>query len=323
MISSKNYTNTNASSLRMKLDELLRQSINQLSSASVPTPRLDCLVLLEDLTEKSRGWLLAHPEFEVSQDNIKTLTKQLERRVKHEPLAYIRGKSEFYGREFIVNEHTLQPRPESETMIELLEKFISNHRSPISINGKPAANERPQNSISGSAGDMAKGTITIVDVGTGSGCLAITAKLLHPSSIVHATDIDAECIQTTRLNAAKHQVEVSLHQGNLIEPLLPIISRQSDVIILANLPYVPDSHTINAAAMHEPKHAIFGGADGLDYYRELFEQLSTSKHKPVAIFTESLPNQHRELQLIAENHDYRATLTNDFIVRFTLESKNV
>ena len=129
------------------------------------------LVLLEDAAAKDRSWLLAHPEWELPSSLAKKLDKQIKRRSFHEPLAYIRGKSEFYGREFSITPATLQPRPETETMIELL----------LSL-------------------DLTEARI-LADVGTGSGAIAITASLELPDIKVLATEINRDALVIAKTNA--------------------------------------------------------------------------------------------------------------------------
>ncbi len=85
---------------------------------------------------------------------------------------------------------------------------------------------------------------------------------------------------------------------------------------MANLPYVPDSHTINQSAMHEPSIAIFGGADGLDLYRQMFDQISNIKYQISLVLTESLPFQHEELAQIASSHHFEIAKSEDFIQVF-------
>jgi release factor glutamine methyltransferase len=293
----------------MTIKNWLVSSQNILHKAAISSDRLDCLILLEDATQKDRAWLLAHPEVELAElgaigPTYHKLQSQIERRARHEPLAYIRSKTEFYGREFMVNNHTLEPRPETETMIELFLNL---------------------------AKDSGLGTrdFTVVDVGTGSGAIAITAKLELPDATVYATDIDKKCIETAKQNAGKLTADVTFLQGNLLEPILSTTYHlpPTKLVILANLPYVPDSHTINQAAMFEPRHAIFGGVDGLDLYREMFTQLTNLKskvHNPKAIqiFTESLPFQHTELATIAKSHGFKLHKTEDLIQVFTTNNNN-
>lgn len=269
-----------------------------MGAVGIATARLDTLVLLEDATKKDRAWLLAHAEFELSDKIATLLQKQILQREKHVPLAYIRGKTEFYGREFLVTPDTLEPRPETETMLDLLKQIKgSGFRAPGSV---------------------------IVDVGTGSGCLAITAKLEWPDFEVYATEINKDALKIAVQNAKKLSAEVTFLEGNLLEPYWALGPEPGALFaILANMPYVPDAHTINQAAMQEPKVAIFGGPDGLDLYRRMFEQIeegpglgAQGSVRPQYILTESLPFQHEELRKIAEKSGYKQTTEEDFIQVF-------
>ncbi|MBI5906921.1 peptide chain release factor N(5)-glutamine methyltransferase [Candidatus Saccharibacteria bacterium] len=268
----------------MKVDEWLKRATKTLKNNGIGTARLDALVLLEDTMRHDRGWLLAHPEFELNSSQLKKLDHQIKSRAKHEPLAYIRGKTEFYGREFKVNKDVLEPRPESETMIELLKKL------PL-----------PKK-------------LLIADIGTGSGALAIMAKLEMPDSGVLATDIDLKCLAIAKHNAQKLGADVKFFKGNLLEPVYSLLA--TPYVLLCNLPYVPDNYQLNSAAMNEPKIAIFGGPDGLDLYRRLFEQIDSMPAKPKYILTESLPPQHKKLAKVAKKHDYKLAQTTDFIQVF-------
>lgn len=274
----------------MKIDDWLSKATKKLRVSNINTARLDCLVLLEDATGKDRSWLLANTKTLLQGRTLEMLEKQIQRRKEHEPLAYIRGKSEFYGREFIVNAHTLEPRPETETMIDLLKNI-----------------------------HYKDGPCNVIDVGTGSGCLAVTAKLEFPSATVYATDIDKRCVETAKQNAKKLGANVSFFNCYLLEAV-PSTDYHLPTTILANLPYVPDSHTINQAAMFEPNHAIFGGPDGLNLYRRLFKQITKLSEPPQYVLTESLPFQHKELVEIATSASYKNEETADFIQLYKLSS---
>jgi release factor glutamine methyltransferase len=264
----------------------IKKNTDFLSINGIESARLDCLVLLEDELNKDRAWILANPEFEIPHDSINNLDAKILRRAKHEPLAYIRGKTEFYGREFFVNKYTLEPRPETETMIDMLKNLPNSFQA-------------------------------IVDVGTGSGAIAITLKLLYPDKRVYAIDIDNKCIQVAKQNAKLHNVNIIFSQGNLIAPIMNEVPKLGRWAILANLPYVPENHQINQAAMFEPLHAIFGGEDGLDYYREMFNQIDHTDSKPSYVLAESLPFQHKNLEQIALKSSYKLSKTDDFIQAFT------
>src|SRR5688572_26953494 len=107
----------------MLIADFLQKAETKLKTAGIGSAQLDCVILLEDELHKDRAWLLAHPEHEVAHTHLKKLEKQVIRRAAHEPLAYIRGFTEFYGRKFKVNKRVLEPRPESEAMIELLKQL--------------------------------------------------------------------------------------------------------------------------------------------------------------------------------------------------------
>lgn len=268
----------------MKINDWLKAATLVLERVDVGSARLDCLILLEDVTGKDRSWVLAHLEFQLSSSEVKRLQSLLKLRQKHLPLSYIRGKTEFYGREFIINKNVLEPRPESETIISLLCKLAESSK-------------------------LKAQSLTIADVGTGSGALAISAKLELPKLQVLASDIDKKCLQVARENARKHNVNIKCMQGDLLEPF-----KNYEVdIVLANLPYVPLAHEINRAALNEPKIAIFGGLDGLDVYRRLFTQLHARKSQTSWVLCESLPPQHDSLSKIARDNGYKLVKTNDFI----------
>lgn len=263
----------------MSIDTWLASATASLNAAGIPTARLDALVLLSDYLNTNTAQLLAHPDQTLTNEQERSLTKQLTRRAQHEPLAYIRGKCEFYGREFAVNPAVLVPRPETETMIE---------------QALALPKEAQQ---------------AFVDVGTGSGVIAITMACELGAVQVIAIDNDPACLKVARQNCVKHQATVDLKEANLVNGIvLP-----KAATILANLPYVPDDHTINQAATVEPRQAIFGGPDGLDLYRRLFEQLQDHRGY---VLTESLPFQHAGLAQVAQKHGYDLQKSDDFIQVF-------
>ena len=243
-------------------------------------------MLLCDEVGRDKAWVLAHPEYELQESDLKKLSTKIVQRKQHIPLAYIRGIAEFYGREFYVNRHVLIPRPESESIIEQLLIFAS----PLS-------------------------TPDIIDVGSGSGALAITAKLEYPGARVFATDIDGECLKIARQNAKTLQAIIDFRQGDLLEPLRQDPVPKSTAIILANLPYVPADYPINAAARHEPQLALFSGSDGLDHYRRLFAAQDFPAPRTM-IITEALPFQHQPLARIAHDAGFRTAAVQGLVQVF-------
>ena len=277
----------------MTAGQFLKTGTAKLRRAGIGSARLDVLILLEDALHKDRAWLLANPDAPLQGATLKRLERKIERRARHVPLAYIRGHSEFYGRSFKVNRFVLEPRPESETMIDLLKQIYGNRKSEI---GNRVANCE----------------LRIADVGTGNGAIGITAALEVPDSTVDLYDISAGALAVAKHNTHLHELHLHARKMNLLSrPLRPYD------VILANLPYVPDRWHINEEALAEPKIAIFGGPDGLDVYRKLFHQLARFTWQPKYILTESLPPQHTALQKIAELHGFKLKTAQDFIQVFS------
>lgn len=264
--------------------DFLATAQNELEAAGLDSARLDSLLILEHVTRKNRAHLLAHPETEITTEQQIRLDEVLARRLKHEPLAYIFGRVEFYGRTFSVNSDVLVPRPESENIITLLKEY--------------------------------RDVPTIIDIGTGSGALAITAALEKPRAEVVAIDIDPHCLKVARKNADQLDAYVTFLEGDLLRSE-DLEMYQSPIFILANLPYVPDNYAINQAAKHEPKLALFAGRDGLDMYRIMFDQLSEYEDMEIIVLTESLEIQHKVLAGIAFDHGFTLGKTAGLIQTFT------
>ena len=150
--------------------------------------------------------------------------------------------------------------------------------------------------------------LKIADVGTGSGAIGITAALELHNHQVDLYDIDASCLAVARHNAHMHELHLHCYKRDLLNrPVRPYD------VLLANLPYVPDRWKINKAAAMEPRTEIFGGKDGLDLYRRLFEQIKKLPWQPKYIFTESLPPQHQKLAKITKKAGYTLLKSQDFI----------
>lgn len=255
----------------MTIGEWLRSATAKLSAAAIDTAHLDSLILLEDVLKQERAHILAHLDAYLTGRTREVLRRQLNRRAKHEPLAYIRGFYEFYGRKFKVNNNVMVPRPESESFIELI-KALASHNSQ-----------------------------DLLDIGTGSGILAITAKLELPFIAVTATDISNKALRVAKFNAKELGAKVEFYKADLIH------SGTSDKynFILANLPYVPASYAISPAAKHEPKQALFGGNDGLDIIKQLTPVAHRALNNNGYILLESLPHQQPIIKKLYQKIGFR------------------
>ncbi len=181
---------------------------------------------------------------EVNPDVYELFTKGMERIMNNEPMNYVLGYSYFYGYRFIVNDGVLIPRPETEELVGLILSKYDEY-----FNGK---------------------SIDLCDVGTGSGAIAIALKKEEEKLNVYASDISEDALKVARLNAQNNDAKVEFFQGSMLEPF---IERDIKVdILVSNPPYIKTVETIEASVYdYEPHVALFGGEDGLKFYREILE----------------------------------------------------
>jgi len=203
---------------------------------------LDAQVLLAHVLAKPRSWILAHPEALLDEyllAQVESLTRRLE---SGEPLPYIIGHWEFYGLDFTLSPAVLIPRPETELLVEHALHWLVEH---------PARRR-------------------ILDVGTGSGCIAVSIAVNCPDARILATDISLEALLVARQNVLRHAVShrVQLLQCDLLPPTSPPFD-----LLCANLPYVPaaDLPQLSVAA-HEPPLALDGGVDGVIWISRFLER---------------------------------------------------
>ncbi len=244
---------------------------------------LDREVIIGAVLKKDRTFLLAHPETQVLKRQEEKIKRFIKEREANKPLAYILGEKEFFGLPFSVNRSTLIPRPETELLVESTLNHIKNKKSKIK-------NEK----------------IAVIDIGTGSGCIAISVlKSLLESSFkfqfssfkFFATDISKRALSIAKKNAERHRVaqEITFVQSNLLKNIEQPLKPFDELIILANLPYLSDklyTETEPTVQNYEPKTALVSGVDGLDHYRKLLVQLRTlAKPKKITFWLEISPEQ--------------------------------
>jgi release factor glutamine methyltransferase len=206
-------------------------------------------LLLRHFTGMSRSQLFANVREPLDPQLFSHFEKAVHEHVKGMPVQYIIGSEEFYGRTFLVNESVLIPRPETEELVLGMLQRI-----------KHKFGERKD--------------LDVIDVGTGSGAIAITLKLENPELNVTATDIAEESLRTAGLNAERLGAQVSFFQGDLLKPMIAQ-NRKFDVVI-SNPPYIPDSDIewmSEVVTEHEPHRALFAGEDGLNFYRQFMDEL--------------------------------------------------
>ena len=228
-------------SLRLSIADFLAISTKTLSEAGIASARLDSELILAHVLRRSREWLLAHDTDTLTQSQQRQVRQLLLQRTQHRPIAYLTGRRDFYGHSFLVNEQVLVPRPESEVILAMLDELMQdNHLR------------------------------TVLDVGTGSGCLAISIKLAHPDLAVGACDISGSALSVARHNAARllpSGRQIKFYQSDLLSDL-PADSRFD--LIVANLPYLPPGQDgLSPELAYEPATALYADDDGLSLIKQL------------------------------------------------------
>ncbi|MFN3307580.1 MAG: peptide chain release factor N(5)-glutamine methyltransferase, partial [Anaerolineales bacterium] len=205
---------------------------------------LDVTVLAAHLLGRSRAWVLSHGDYELTAEQLQSLTENIALYREGVPLPYLLGEWEFFGNKFIVTEATLIPRPETELMVEEVLAWLESH---------------PQAEAA-------------LDIGTGTGCVAISIALACERVRVVASDLSLPALTVAKRNVAKYNLQERITL--ICASLLPPLSRRFDVLC-ANLPYIP-SQRLRALPIYgkEPTLALDGGSDGLDLYRGLLPALA-------------------------------------------------
>jgi len=236
----------------------LKEGLARLRAADVPSHTLAAELLLMHALGRDRVWLYTHSEDPLDPDAAEKYGALIARRATGEPTQYITGKQEFWGLEFEVTPAVLIPRPETEHVVEVaLERLGARGIKLDMATGKPSPKLR------------------VADVGTGSGCLAVSLAHELPHAEIFATDISAEALDVARCNSARHRVSdrIHFHQTDLLEALLDK-SHLFDLIV-SNPPYVARDEAATLpreVREHEPDAALFGGPTGVEIYARLIEQ---------------------------------------------------
>jgi len=235
-------------------------------------PSLEAEVLLSALLGKERSWLFAHSDTVLSSDEELKWNKWIARRRGGEPVAYIIGEREFYGRLFQVTPAVLIPRPATEEVVQRALEFLDHPGNKIveADAGIVVLSKilRPEKT---SLHDVSRAR-TVVDAGTGSGCIAITLALERPDISVIATDISEDALVIAGKNAERYGVadRIRFLKGSDLEPVHDL---QEPFLMVSNPPYIPQSRILAGEVMDfEPQGALFAGDDGMTVLRRLLVQ---------------------------------------------------
>ena len=256
--------------------EALLVTRQTLAAAGFDDANVESTLLLGYILGISETELYSEPERILTPSEIKELELLTSRRLHHEPLAYIVGHCQFYGHDFHLTRHTFIPRPETEFLVEEAVNFARRHH--------------PENQL------------TLADIGTGSGAVAISLALALPEARIYATEIDTQALKTARINCRQHGVSrrVILLQGDLLEPLPGPVN-----VIIANLPYVKNNELEKLdpeIANFEPRIALAGGEDGLDIVRRLLTQVQGRLHPDGCLLLEIGYTQSKAVNSLLVRH---------------------
>ncbi len=246
----------------MIISEWLKIATKSLKTASIPSARLDAELILANTLRKNRTYLHAHLDEEIDPRRFDIANARLDLRLDRVPIAYILGYKEFYGRRFTVSPSVLIPRPESEDLISL---FLELTASEIAEK-------------------------VLIDVGAGSGCLGITAKLERSNLSVILSDISKPALNIAEKNANALNADVHIQQQSLLNGQLRPVD-----YIFANLPYVDKNWDVSPELQYEPEIALFAEDEGLKLILQLISQAPRYLTSEGLLFIEADPQQHNRI----------------------------
>lgn len=269
----------------MHLQETLSSAATLFDTVHIPTARLDAELLLAHVLGVERTWLVANGEEDLEVRQAKEFERLVARRLEREPIAYLVGHKEFYGREFTVTPDVLIPRPETEDLVELALECLQNT------------------------------TLRCIDVGTGSGCVGITLKLERPAIDVTLSDISLTALDVSRQNAEKLGATVEFVQSDLLAAFTKIQHPKSKIffdLIVANLPYVDESWEVSPETAFEPHQALFAENGGLRLINHLIGQAGVILKPGGFLLLEADPEQHASIINFAHNLGFSHVKTQDY-----------
>jgi release factor glutamine methyltransferase len=225
-------------------------SANQLFIENdVPSPRLNAELLLMFVLGRERAYLYAHPERELTEDEQSRYDEVIRERARGYPTQYITGHQEFWGLDLLVSPAVLIPRPETEHVVETVLELLQEH--PLDGPGR----------------------LKLLDVGTGSGCIALALASELPQAEIHACDISDDALEIARTNAARLALE-----GKVLfrkSDLLSVYAAEKFDFVISNPPYVGEADADKVQKQvreFEPRIAVFSGREGMEIYRRLIPQ---------------------------------------------------
>lgn len=271
----------NQATSKLTIDQVLDDARKQLKAAGVNSITIDAQLLLAHVLKKDRSWLLAHGQDTLSTKQQTTYKALITKRAQRTPVVHLTNLREFYGINLYINEQVLTPRVETEKMVEL------------------AIAHTPQNG-------------RLLDVGTGSGAIAIAVASHRQDLAVDASEVDQAALKVAKKNVDNSKlVNISLIESDLLE----VVYTTYDTVV-CNLPYLANDADLMEEVQKEPSVALFGGQDGLDIYRRFLAQLPKALRPNGYLFTECDPWQQKYLIKEATQYGLELFIEDYFILGF-------
>jgi len=259
----------------MIVEEIVKQASNRLKKENINSHQLDSELILSHIMDVSREFLILNSQLKIKKNTLKKYNFAILRRIKREPIAYITGKKEFWSENFLVNENTLVPRPETELMIYRVLKFFKNR------------------------------TINVLDIGTGSGCVLLSIIKNLNFSRGTGIDISSKAIKVATTNAKNLNLSNRTH-FKICDIKNYNIGKYD--LIISNPPYIPSKDIKNLSKDiidHEPKSALDGGTDGLDLIKKVIYKSNHLLKRNGLLVIEIGFNQYRKVTDILKRNKFR------------------
>lgn len=272
-----------------------------LAKGGVTSARLDAEILLCFVLNVKRSWLHAHNKDVITPKQVRQFRTLVRRRLNREPVAYIIGTKEFYGREFSVTPDVLIPRPETEELVGL---------ALVELEGRKMKEGGEANQVAES--------YRVLDVGCGSGCIGITLKLEQPELDVTLCDISEKALKTARENTKRLGADVTFVESDLLSSF--ILHPSSFSVIIANLPYVDRSWETSPETVFEPETALYANREGLELIDKLIRQAPKLLARGGYLLLEADPEQHARITETAHQHGFQRREVKGYALSFELQA---
>lgn len=264
----------------MKIKDVLSNGILILKNANIEDATLKARIILADLLNKSKEYLMIHDNKEIEEGLNNLFLEKIERIKNNEPLQYVINKQEFMGLELYVDNNVLIPQPDTENLVEEVILIADNIRKSY------------------------KKELRILDMCTGSGAIAISLSKLIKKSLIYAADISPKALKIADENSSKHAANILFFESDLFKNISKLYKFD---IIVSNPPYIETEviNTLSEEVKKEPQIALDGGIDGLDFYRQIIQDAKDYLNENGYLAFEIGYNQKQSVEKLFKDNGYK------------------